>query len=399
MRLLLTSHGYPPTVSGVTLVVQRVARAQAARGHEVTVLAASDRLEPYEAEDEGVRLIRLESHRNPWWPANPIPTLSLDELERIVHRVNPDAIHAHDALPFSLQLVRSHERLGVPIMATCHYFPSFVAAYLANGENVREAVESAAWRYTTGLYNRIPDVVFATYTHRDIFVAHGLTTRTHIISNGVDIGRYSPEVPPLDIAGGYGVPGGPRVLAVGRLAKDKDLEVLIRAIAAMPTEPPVQLVLVGEGPHRPALETVASETGVRERVHFLGFVPEEDLPGLYRACHVFAISSNHEVQSLPALQAAATALPIVAAAQGSLAEVCHDGENGILVQSNEPDAWAEALAGALAPRPRQAMGAAGVRLAMLHDEQRTFDAYEELYLALAARRTAHTPTPLAAAVR
>lgn len=398
MRLLLTSHGYPPTVSGVTLVAQRIARAQVARGHDVTVLAASESGEPYEAEDRGVHLIRLESHRNPWWPANPIPTLSIDALGRLVRQIRPDVIHAHDALPFSLQLVRSQERLGVPVMATCHYFPSFVAAYLANGDGMREAVEAAAWRYTIALYNRISRVVFATHTHRDIFAAHGLTTQTDIISNGIDICRYSPAAPPLDVASRYGVPGGPRVLAVGRLAKDKDLEVLIHAVAAMRCKPPARLLLVGEGPHRGALEAVAREARVAERVHFLGFVPEEDLPGLYRACHVFAISSNHEVQSLPALQGAATTLPIVAAAHGSLAEVCHDGENGILVRSSDAASWARALASALEPGARHAMGAAGVRLAALHDEQRTFDAYQALYQALYRERSG-APRVHATAVR
>jgi hypothetical protein len=52
----MASHGYPPTVSGVTLVVQKLARAMVARGHRVTVVTASERGESYEAEDEGVAL-------------------------------------------------------------------------------------------------------------------------------------------------------------------------------------------------------------------------------------------------------------------------------------------------------------------------------------------------------
>jgi D-inositol-3-phosphate glycosyltransferase len=112
---------------------------------------------------------------------------------------------------------------------------------------------------------------------------------------------------------------------------------------------------------------------------------------------VFAISSNHEVQSLPALQAAATGLPIVAAAHGSLPEVCRDGENGILVRSESPKAFAAALRAALIPAVAAQMGVASLRLARDHDEHATFDAYERLYAEMAARQ-ARRPRARATAV-
>lgn len=384
VRIMLTSHGYPPTISGVTLVVQRLARAMVARGHSVTVLAGSDLFRPYESLDRGVKVIRLESRRNPYWPANPVPVTSLETLQDIVARERPDVIHAHDALPFLLQLARARDSLDAQLVATCHYYPDFVASYLVNGEISRELVENLTWRYTIRLYNHVPTIVFATATHRRDFVSHGLASHAHIISNGINIMRYHPGTTSLDVSSRYGVGDGPRILAVGRLAKDKDLEVLIRALAHGPLAATARLMLVGEGPHRDALEECAAETGVARRVHFLGFVPEEELPALYRASDLFAISSNHEVQSLPALQAAATGLPIVAADRGALAEVCHDGENGILVRTDSPYEWSTGLALALDAQTAGRMGRAGRRLARRHDERLTFDAYEALYTEMVA---------------
>ncbi len=384
MRILLTSHGYPPTISGVTLVVQRLARELVNRGHTVTVLAASDRLEAYDVDDHGARVVRVASRRNPYWPASPVPTISAETLERIVERDRPDVIHPHDALPFCLQLVRMRERLGVPIVATCHYVPSFVAAYLTRRELANHVIEDAAWRYSIALYDRVDEVVFPTHTHRDRYVRKGLTSRTRVISNGVDLARYSPAVSPLDIAGRYGLPDAPRILAVGRIAKDKNLEVLVRAMTEMRTTPPAHLLLAGEGPYRDALAEYAHRAGVADRVHLLGFVPESDLPALYRACDVYAIASEYEVQSIPALQAAATGLPIVAAAQGSLPEICRDGENGILVWTDSPREFARALAAALEPERCERMGEASLRLSQQHDERGTFDEYEALYKQVAA---------------
>lgn len=378
MRVLLTSQGYPPTVSGVTLVVQRLARALVQRGHTATVLAGSDRYVPYETYDHGVHIIRVASRTNPYWPANPFPSVSVEELERHIARERPDVIHAHDALPFCLQLVRARDHLSVPVVATCHFFPSFVASYLTHGEHTGSVVEDLTWRYSIALYNRMSQVVFATFTHRDCFVERGLETPTRVISNGVDIRRYSPSMRPLDLTQLYGIPPGPRVLAVGRLAKDKSLDVLIRAVARVRVVP-ARLLIVGEGPEREALEDVARRAGAADRVHFLGFVPEEELPALYRACDLFAISSNHEVQSLPALQAAATGLPIVAAAKGSLAEICHDGVNGILVRTDSPGDFAVAIAASLDSEIHGRMGDESLLIAMGHDERRTFDGYEGLY--------------------
>ncbi|MRR12512.1 hypothetical protein EG835_08625, partial [bacterium] len=203
LRITLTSHGYPPTVSGVTLVVQRLARALVSRGHSVTVIAGSDRFRAYESYDRGVRVIRLDSHTNPYWSANPVPTVSLEALQQLLERLRPEVIHAHDSLPFLLQLVRGRAHLGGPLVATCHYYPSFVASYLASREMTSELVETLAWRYTIQLYNRVGEIAFATFTHRDRFVQHGLTARSHIISNGVDTKRYSPAVRPLDLSSRY----------------------------------------------------------------------------------------------------------------------------------------------------------------------------------------------------
>ena len=379
MRILLTSHGYPPTISGVTLLVQRLAHELVDRGHTVTVLAASDRFEAYEVEDHGAQVVRLASHRNPYWPASPIPTISAEALQRLVGDARPDVIHPHDALPFCLQIVRERERLDVPIVATCHYVPSFVAAYLTRRELANHLVEDAAWRYSIALYNRVDEVVFPTFTHRDNFVREGLTSSTRVISNGVDLARYNPAVPPLDVGKRYRLPESPRVLAVGRIAKDKNLEVLVRSMAEIQSSPPARLLLAGEGPYRDTLAECAVEAGVADRVHFLGFVPERDLPGLYRACNAFAIASEYEVQSIPALQAAATGLPIVAIAKGSLPEICRDGENGILVRTDSPREFAAALAAALEHEVGGRMGQASLRLSRAHDEQRTFDQYEALY--------------------
>jgi glycosyltransferase involved in cell wall biosynthesis len=381
MRILMTSHGYPPIVSGVTLVAQKVARAMVRKGHTVTVITASERPEPYDHDDEGVRLVRVRAAPNPFWEEGRIPYIGQKDLEEIVAQVQPDLLHAHDAAVLGLQLVRLGRNAGLPVVATCYYVPRFVARYLSWGDEPQEVVESIAWLWSIWVFNQFDHVVFATSTHQELFLEQGLRVPTTIISNGVDTARYRPlDNPAEDVVARYGLPRGRRILFVGRLAQDKEIDVLIGAMPHVRAEEEAHLLVVGRGDDRDRLEALTAELDVRPCVHFLGFVPEEDMPALYRAVDLFAIASTCEVQSLPTLQAVATGLPVVAADAVALPELVHDGVNGFLVPPGEPQAMARAVLGILRdPDMATRMGQASLAIARSHAETHTFDLYENLY--------------------
>ena len=375
------SHGYPPTISGVTLVVQKLARAMVARGHAVTVVTASERGEPYCDEDEGVQLIRVRSRKNPFWAEGPIPFISQSDLDSIVQDFAPDVMHVHEAALLGLQFRRLSDLVGLPLVASCHYVPRFVTQYLG-GEFAEDWVESIAWTYSVWLLNQCDHVVFATLAHRKCFIEHGLEVPTTIISNGVDTNRYhQPNDQEDSVETRYNLPPEPRILFVGRLARDKSIDVLIRAMSVDSVGlHHARLFLVGRGDDRDQLEELVDELGVGDRVHFLGFVPEEDMPALYRTTDLFAIASTCEVQSLPTLQAMATGLPVVAADALALPEIVKDGVNGLLVSPGDVAGMASALGRIVCdPEMGLKMGRAGFATAQLHAETNTFDGYEDLY--------------------
>jgi glycosyltransferase involved in cell wall biosynthesis len=352
-----------------------------AKGHEVTVITASERTEAYTDEDHGVRLIRVHSRSNPFWTEGPIPYISHADLEEIVERFRPDILHTHETALLALQFTRYGRESGLPLLASCHYVPRFVVRYLTSDTPASNPLESIVWAYSIWVLNRCDHVVFATPTHRRFFLEQGLTVPTTIISNGVDTGRYSPLNGHDDgIEERYGLPMGRRALFVGRLAKDKKIDVLIRAMACISPEVNAHLLLVGRGDDRPYLEELSQELGLQERVHFLGFVPEDDMPGLFRAVDLFAISSTYEVQSLPTLQAMATGLPVVAANALALPELVNDGVSGHLVPPDDDQAMGWAMQRVLADVDlSERMGQMGLAVSQTHAEARTFDAYETLY--------------------
>ena len=145
------------------------------------------------------------------------------------------------------------------------------------------------------------------------------------------------------IPGTAAVGGGRlRLGCVGWLLPEKNQELLIRALPAVLAQyPGCRLMLAGDGHSRPGLEQLAASLGVTASVQFLGMV--DDVAAVYRALDVFLFPSLAEPLGSSLLAAMAYGLPCVALARGAVPEVIEDGRNGLLVDSPDPEAFADAV--------------------------------------------------------
>jgi glycosyltransferase involved in cell wall biosynthesis len=384
MRILMFSHGYPPTLSGVTLVVQKIARAMVECGHAVMIVTASEKHLPYHTEDQGVQLERILGIPNPFWWEGPMPIISPGAIRNLAERFQPDIIHTHDNGYQSLVLPMVKWDSSQRLITSCYTLPSFFTQFLKRSV-LESRVDALMWQYYLRNLGHYEHVVFCTHTHERDFLAHGLQQPTTVISNGVNIQRYHPgKQPGEDIESRYHLPPRPRILSVGRLMKDKRLDLLINAMRLVCNAQEAHLLVVGRGSERRHLKELIQKLNLEANIHLLGYIPEQDLPALYRACDLFAIPSMVEVQSLPALQAAVTGLPIVAADSAALPELVRHGENGMLVNPLNANELGEAILFILSqPEKAQQMGQLSLEIGCAHDEQLTFQAYDQFYRNLA----------------
>jgi glycosyltransferase involved in cell wall biosynthesis len=329
---------------------------------------------------------------NPFWEDGRVPFVGQNELGEIVAEFRPDVLHSHEAALLGLQLLRLKRETGLPLLATCYHVPRFAARYLTWRDEPQEAVESLFWAYSTWFFDQADRVVFATESHRSSFQENGLDVSTTIISNGVDTTRYHPQVSGIAAAEArYDLPPGQRILFVSRLAKDKEIDILIRAMGRVSQQLPAHLLIVGDGDDRDRLDDLTKELRLEHCVRFLGYIPEEDLPILYRAANLFAIASTCEVQSLPTLQAVATGLPVVAAEAMALPELVDNGINGFLVTPGDVQGMAAAMIRILGdPALAARMGEASLAIAQPHEETHTFDLYEAAYQELKGWQSSST---------
>jgi glycosyltransferase involved in cell wall biosynthesis len=176
------------------------------------------------------------------------------------------------------------------------------------------------------------------------------------------------------------VAGGIVIGGIGRLQAEKRFDLLIRAGAQLPG---VALVLVGDGPERPALEALVGELGVRDRVHFVGWRP--GARDYLTSFDVFALPSRLESFGLVLLEAGLAGLPVVACRVGGVPEVVADGESGILVEPDDLPGLATALRALIdAPGLRESFGARGRLRALAFSPDEMARRYEALYRELAS---------------
>jgi glycosyltransferase involved in cell wall biosynthesis len=418
LRVMIVTDQYEPMVGGVPTVTRELADGLSERGHAVTVVAPSDTRRGGSA-DSGTThagLAALESPGSlpwPWYEGQRLGLLPRSRARDLLAGFAPDVVHVHSPLTLGAALRTAARRQRVPVVYTNHYLPLNVWPAAARGagparpgpRQLRERARDAAfYAYITGFANRCDHVTAPTATALRLLREHGLRAPSQAVSNGVDLSRFAAGAPDEALRGRYSLPAGcPLVLSVGRLSPEKRADVLIAAAARLTAGDgprdgggPV-LVLAGTGPEADRLRSLARHYGVADRVRFLGFVPDADLPGLYRLADVFAIASVAELQSLATMAALATGLPVVAAEAGALGELVHAGENGFLARPGRPAEFADCIA--LLGRDaslRARMSKASVRIIAEHDRHRMLARWESIYRALARPGACQTPRPATA---
>jgi glycosyltransferase involved in cell wall biosynthesis len=179
---------------------------------------------------------------------------------------------------------------------------------------------------------------------------------------------------------------------VGRLVDQKGCGDLISAIAMLVAEgAPVRLMVIGDGPLRPELETRVRDLGLGEQVEFLGF--KADAPALMAGMDIVAMPSLFEPFGIVAVEAMVQSRPVVASAVGGLTETVEDGVTGLLVPPANPQRLAEALRELVRSSAMRAqMGQAARKRAMdLFAPERTIAAYSKIYAELTADAGAGVP--------
>lgn len=248
-------------------------------------------------------------------------------LRGLLQSYTPDIVHTW--LPYS-NLVCALSGWGLPL--------AHIASIRGNPERFEtpSRLGGVLERLTTGwALRRSRGVVVNSQRARQALMRRGLA-RVHYVPNGIDLDAAQPaEEAPSPAA-------TRRIVAVGRLSREKGYPHLLEAVAQVRDLcPPVELVIAGEGPDREALEVSARRLGVAERVRFAGHV--DSIYPLLRGAEAFVLPSLHEGMPNALMEAMAAGRPLVATAVDGVLDLVTDGEEALLVPPGDGAALARAL--------------------------------------------------------
>lgn len=332
---------------GLETYCWEVGRALARRGHEVTI-AAGDR---GGARHHEVRLLRFPFRLEQSWPhfghrfRRLMERLSFARGGGLAHLVAAgyDAVIINK--PFDFPVLWQARRRG---MSSRTLFRSGGTDFFLGDRLFAGAIDH--WVSSSG------------YNAAQIEARFG--RRVRVIHNGVDTERFHPVARTGDYGG---VPADARVVvSLGRLVGWKGLQVIIDALAGLPSD--VHYLALGEGGEQAELQRRAKERGVADRVHFAGRIPHAELPRWLVRAEVFVQPSiGEEAFGISVVEAMACGLPVLGSNNGGMKEIVVSGQTGQLLPPGDVAAWTAALAKLLSDSGvRAAQGEAARRRAIDH---------------------------------
>jgi len=295
-----------PVVNGVVEAVDALALGLRSRGHEVYCFAP--RMPGGHAETTTVEMPSLPLPDTPYRLT--LPLVSRRTVNNIVKRLS--IVHAHSLFVTGWAGLRYARRYGMPIVYTYHTQLEAYAHYVPFDA---KATRFAAAQLTRTYGNLVDAVVVPTPAMATHLREIGVETRIEVVPSGIDVERFGMGRRDPALRKRLRVRAGQRmVLAVSRLAREKNIHVLLAALARA-NDPALKLIVAGDGPAREELQALAIELGVADAVTFLGVVPRENLPDLYASADAFVFPSTTETQGLVQAEAlAAGSYAIVAEA-------------------------------------------------------------------------------------
>lgn len=333
MKILITTDWYAPIINGVVTSVLNLRRELMLRGHDVRVLTLSQTTRSFEG--DGVTYIGSIG-AGKVYPGARIKTAFFSSLVQDIVEWQPDIIHSQCEFSTFFIARKIAKKLDIPIIHTYHTVYEDYTHYFSPNKKWGRYMVASLSRW---IIRQTACVIVPTEKVRTILNGYGIDRDIRVIPTGIDLHRFM-EAPTaerqLAIKKQLDIPAKNHILLyVGRLAKEKNLEELLRYHAKRHMEA-LTLLIVGDGPHRAALERITAESSIRDSVRFAGMISPEHIGDYYHLGNLFVSASVSETQGLTYVEALASGLPVLCRRDECLDGVVIDGRNGWLYE-NEQD--------------------------------------------------------------
>ncbi|MBD2496946.1 glycosyltransferase family 1 protein [Nostoc sp. FACHB-280] len=314
MRIALFTETFLPKVDGIVTRLRHTVDHLQRDGNQVLVIAPEGGI----TEHKGAKVYGVSGFPLPLYPelkmALPRPAIgyALEEFQ-------PDVIHVVNPAVLGLSGIFYSKVLKIPLVASYHtHLPQYLQHYGLG------MLEGLLWELLKGAHNQALLNLCTSTAMMEELSSHGIE-RVDLWQRGVDTELFHPNLASLEMRShlSQNHPESPLLLYVGRLSAEKEIERIKPILEAIPQ---ARLALVGDGPHRQALEKHFAGTNT----HFVGYLMGRELGSAFASADAFIFPSRTETLGLVLLEAMAAGCPVVAARSGGIPDIVTDGVNGYL---------------------------------------------------------------------
>ncbi|TDW31570.1 glycosyltransferase involved in cell wall biosynthesis [Cryobacterium psychrophilum] len=378
IRVLIAADTFAPDVNGAAKFAERLAAGLVSRGHEVQVVAPSTsrKFGTWTEMHEGQPMVVHRLHSWRWYPHDwlrfALPWIIRRESRHILDSFRPDVVHFQSHINMGRGVTIEAEKRGLRIIGTNHVMPENMVKFSLVPVGLQDRVIKAAWRAARRTFGRAEAVTTPTRSAAEFLEKYTGLTGVHAISCGIDAENYTPNFEPRSEN---------RILFVGRVTGEKQIDVLLQAAARLDPALKAQIEIVGGGDQKRNLEHLADTLGIRANVTFTGYVTDEELRAAYSRSTLFAMPSIAELQSIATMEAMASGLPIVAANAMALPHLVHNDENGYLFRPGDAQDLADKITRVLSlpAADLERFKRESLKMIEAHDIRRTLNTFECLY--------------------
>jgi glycosyltransferase involved in cell wall biosynthesis len=340
MNIALFSDNFYPEISGITDSITLLGRELVGRGHSVLFVVPRYAKRDYKKAGiqsqeqeypQNFSIERMPAIRYPYSPTGQSRIAlpfgrSIPRIKKFV----PDIIHTHSPFGAGLEALIASRRTQTPLVGTNH---TPISEFIKYSPLHSHRITKMALRYFSWYYNHCEYITTPCQSLLTEMKENGFHRAHKSLSNPIDLEHFGPsknneEKQKLKKRFGF---SSHTILYTGRLAVEKHIDVIIRAIAdARQSIPDLSFAITGIGSSEKSLRDLTQKLGLERSVLFLGHVDEKILPLIYKASDIFVIMSTAESQSLSLMNAMASGLPVIGARARALPEYITP-RNGIIV--------------------------------------------------------------------
>ena len=338
MRIGLFSDTFPPQINGVATATKTLYDAFKKNGHKVFVVTTNPFSNKVEFKDNvlripGITLKFLYSYQLAGF-VNPKAT-------KIIKKMRLDIIHIQTEMGIGIYGKLLAKKFHIPLVYTYHTMYVDYTYYVTKGV-LDPAAKEVVKTWTRSVSSSVTEMTTPSTKTKNALREYGVDRYINVIPNGIDLDMFEEKNIDKefvkDFLKKHNLEDKYILLSLGRIAKEKAIDVLLQGYATYLKNPSIDntyMLIFGDGPDKERLEQMAIELGISDHVLFVGKVPYEQVPYFYYMSNLFMSASTTETQGLTFIEAIAAKTLVLCRYDENLEDVIEDNKTGFFFSNNE----------------------------------------------------------------